>query len=469
MDMLNYIKGIKRVPACCVLLFGILCGIQAQEGTAEDISGKPVLLYFRFDKSLVDSGYHDNRHTLRVLHELFSDSAITCRIEGVSVRAYSSPEGNVTYNHNLARRRARAVKGYLVWKYPHLNQYSIHTDACVSEWEGLLPFIGSFPDIPCRSQIMDILSSDISNEVKETRLKAVGGGSAYWYIRRKILPELRNASVCTVFIRPMKHPESSHPVAFQADVFDTNIIPNGASSGHAGRSGGVSSPSYEKGGKGRDASVTPCKTGGAYVTGISGMIGSSQSIAPVFTGKVPKRPFIALKTNLLFDLSLMPNIEVEVPFGNRWSLNGELMFPWWLMDGDKYCLQILMGGVEGRYWLGSRKNRDNRKVLTGHFLGLYAGGGKYDLQWDRNGYQGEFFIAAGISYGYSTPIARNLNLEFSLGIGLLRTGYEHYHARDNYQTLLWQNNGRYTWIGPTKAKVSLVWMLNLKMKKGGER
>ena len=162
----------------------------------------------------------------------------------------------------------------------------------------------------------------------------------------------------------------------------------------------------------------------------------------------------------------MPNAELEVPIRKHWSLNGELMFPWWLFNGDKYCMQILAGGLEGRYWLG---NRAKREVLTGHFLGLYAGGGKYDLQWDRNGYQGEFFIAAGLSYGYAMSIARNLHLEFSLGVGLLRTTYEHYHTRDNYQTLLWQNNGRYTWLGPTKAKVSLVWMLNRKAKKGGVR
>lgn len=180
------------------------------------------------------------------------------------------------------------------------------------------------------------------------------------------------------------------------------------------------------------------------------------------------KPLFALKTNLLFDAALMPNVEVEVPIGKRWSVNGELMFPWWLMDGDKYCLQILMGGAEGRYWLGNR-NRNRRRVLTGHFLGLYAGAGKYDLQWDRNGYQGEFFIAAGISYGYALKIARNLSLEFSLGIGLLRTNYEHYHAIENFQTLLWQDSGRYTWLGPTKAKISFVWLLNGKTKKGGGR
>lgn len=174
-------------------------------------------------------------------------------------------------------------------------------------------------------------------------------------------------------------------------------------------------------------------------------------------------PLLALKTNMLFDIALMPNIEIEIPVGKRWSLNGELMFPWWLFDNDKYCMQILSGGLEARYWLYNRKKRD---ILTGHFAGLYAEGGKYDLQWKENGYQGEFFIAAGISYGYAKRIFRNLHLEFNLGIGVLRTYYKHYHANNNYQTLLWQNNGRYTWFGPTKAKISLAWILNRKVKGG---
>jgi len=182
-----------------------------------------------------------------------------------------------------------------------------------------------------------------------------------------------------------------------------------------------------------------------------------------------RRPLLALKTNLLFDAALMPNVEIEVPVGKRWSVNGEYAFPWWQFDRGKYCMQVLMGGLEGRYWLGSRKSREDREVLTGHFLGLYAGGGKYDLQWGEKGYQGEFFIAAGVSYGWATRIARHLHLEFNIGIGLLRTDYRHYHARDNYQTLLWQENGKYTWFGPTKAKNSLVWLLNRRVKKGGSR
>lgn len=174
------------------------------------------------------------------------------------------------------------------------------------------------------------------------------------------------------------------------------------------------------------------------------------------------RTIVAVKSNLLFDVALIPNLEFEAPIGCRWSVAGEYMFPWWLLGGNKYCLQILAGSVEGRYWLG---NRRNRKTLTGHFVGLYAGAGKYDLQWKEEGYQGEFFIASGLSYGYVMPIAHRLNLEFSLGIGLIRTHYRHYHVIDNYQILLWQNNGDYSLLGPTKAKISLVWILDRKLKK----
>ena len=200
-------------------------------------------------------------------------------------------------------------------------------------------------------------------------------------------------------------------------------------------------------------------TGSTQVTGNAQTTGSANAIAP---GKSRRRPLFAVKTNLLFDAALMPNIELEVPIGKRWSLNGEYMFPWWLINDDRYCLQILMGGLEVRYRPGKRSGRD---VLTGHFIGLYAGGGKYDLQWDKNGYQGEFFIAAGVSYGYAHSIARNLRLEYNIGIGMLRTDYRHYHSRDNHRTLLWQENGEYTWLGPTKLKISLVWLITGKNKK----
>ncbi len=103
-----------------------------------------------------------------------------------------------------------------------------------------------------------------------------------------------------------------------------------------------------------------------------------------------------------------------------------------------------------------------------------AGGGLYDLEYKAKGYQGEFFIAAGVSGGYSHTILEkwvpsgNLRMEYSLGIGYLQTQYrqyeEHWGIDDKWHTVR-QNSGKYSWFGPTRARVSLVWMLNRKSDK----
>ena len=443
---------------------------QPEQPEHPEPSEQSQLLYFRFDRSLVDSGYRNNGEVLARLQELFSDNRIVERIDSIRIRAYASPDGNADYNRRLALRRARAVKGYFVWKYPNLNQYRIRTSSHAENWEVLRTAIENDRRIPYREDVLQILARPLSSERKEALLKELHGGTVYSYIFRHILPDLRNASICTVYVRPMMHPASACPTALNITGFQSLSSADFPAFCHSERKRRIPSPMYAEG---TDSSLPLRMTGDSIVGKYSSETKGGNSAYDNYLTEMyrlhPRRvPLFAVKTNLLFDVAMMPNIEVELPIGKRYSLNGELMFPWWLYDGDKYCLQILMGGLEGRYWLGKR---DNREVLTGHFLGLYAGGGKYDLQWDRNGYQGEFFIAAGISYGYAHKIARNLRLEYSLGIGLLRTNYEHYHTLDNYQTLLWQNNGRYTWLGPTKLKVSLVWLLTRKAKlqKGGKR
>ena len=423
MNITQYITTIRQGVICCGLLLSLFPGVCAGQETEDSLTGKPVLLHFRIGRSTVDRDYMDNRRTLRHLDGILSDTTLAARIDSVNILSFASPDGARAFNERLAKQRSTAVKGYLVWKYPHLDQYRIHPRPQGENWKELRLLIAGDNNLPNREGVLRIIDRNPDSDHCKALLKRLDGGTPYRYIRRHYLRSLRNASVCMVWLRRDSLPPLSGPAR----------------------------PPVESRGETHSLPQPAC--------------GGQEAVRVV----TEKKPLFALKTNLLFDAALMPNFEVELPIGkhNRYSLNGELMFPWWLMGGDKYCLQILMGGLEGRYWLGSRHNRENREVLTGHFLGLYAGGGKYDLQWDRDGYQGEFFIAAGVSYGYAHKIARNLRLEYNIGIGLLRTNYEYYHTLDNYQTLLWQNNGRYTWLGPTKLKVSLVWLLNRKVKKGG--
>ena len=536
-----------------------------------------LVLHFRFDRSMVDYGYRDNNRILAAMHKIFADSLCVSRIDSVCIQAFSSPEGDADYNRRLALRRAQAVKGYLVWKYPGLNQYRIRTSAQVESWDALRDVALNDTLLPCRDEILQILKLNTGEKRKEALLKKLNTGIPYRHISQWILPELRNASICTVYMRPLRHAQQGSRLVADAqgnngkeyqkadgtEITDDTEVVNGVrvakgndtnangtevingvrvTKGDVANANGtevingvrvtkdndtnangtevingvrvakgndtnpdgtknISGVRVAKGNdtnangtevingvrvakgndtnangtevingvrvaKGNDTNANGTEltdnteiTSSTKVTGNAQTTGSANAIAP---GKSRRHPLFAVKTNLLFDAALMPNIELEVPIGKRWSLNGEYMFPWWLINDDRYCLQILMGGLEVRYRPGKRSGRD---VLTGHFIGLYAGGGKYDLQWDKNGYQGEFFIAAGVSYGYAHSIARNLRLEYNIGIGMLRTDYRHYHSRDNHRTLLWQENGEYTWLGPTKLKISLVWLITGKNKK----
>ncbi|MFI3322779.1 MAG: DUF3575 domain-containing protein [Rikenellaceae bacterium] len=185
-------------------------------------------------------------------------------------------------------------------------------------------------------------------------------------------------------------------------------------------------------------------------------------------------PLFALKTNLLFDTASLINVEIEVPISESFSVAGEWIFPWWKWDNGKENsqrnrVQLLNANFEGKYWFGDRAYRPK---LTGWFAGVYVGGGLYDFEWDKKGYQGEFLIAGGISGGYAHIINKSgsLRMEYSLGLGILRTRYTYYNAMydiDNSWHAIKQRTGNYTWVGPTKAKVSLVWIVNRRVMKGG--
>ena len=125
-------------------------------------------------------------------------------------------------------------------------------------------------------------------------------------------------------------------------------------------------------------------------------------------GPAKNETILAVKNNLLYDLALAPNIEVEIPMGRRWSLNTEYKCPWWLNSKHNFCYQLLSGGVE-------------------------------------------------VTYGYARQLARHFSIEFSLGIGYLTTEYKKYTPYEG--DIIWANSGRYNFIGPTKAKVSLVWLI----------
>ena len=179
----------------------------------------------------------------------------------------------------------------------------------------------------------------------------------------------------------------------------------------------------------------------------------------------------ALKSNALFWVAGAPNFGIEYPFNDRWSICGDYVAPWTSSFATGLYYQLLMVNAEARYWFGKR---ENRPVMTGWFAGASVGGGYYDFMLNnkKKGIQGEFYILAGLSAGYSHSISSNdrVRLEYALGLGYLQTRYRKYtwdyfdYMLDAPREQVW----RTSILGPTQAKVSLVWLLYVN-KKGGER
>lgn len=190
---------------------------------------------------------------------------------------------------------------------------------------------------------------------------------------------------------------------------------------------------------------------------------------PVDTDK--KQPLFALKSNALFWMAGAPNFGIEYPINNRWSVCADYVAPWASSFATGLYYQLMMINAEGRYWFGKR---DNKPVMTGFFAGASMGGGYYDFMLNnkKTGFQGEFYIMAGLSAGYAHSISSNnrVRLEYALGFGYMQTKYRKYHYDDFDYVLdapkeqVWKTST----LGPTQAKVSLVWMLYVN-KKGGER
>jgi hypothetical protein len=174
-------------------------------------------------------------------------------------------------------------------------------------------------------------------------------------------------------------------------------------------------------------------------------------------------PFIfGVKTNLLLDLAMIPAIGIEFPFGNRWSAALSWHYAWWHNDAKAWYWQTYGGDIAVRKYFGKDKG-----PLTGHHLGIYGQVLSYDFEWGARGFQATpFNYGAGVEYGYAMPIGKHLHLDFSIGVGYLGGPFKEYDPIDGHY--VWQATKYLNWFGPTKAEVSLVWMLQFQ-KKGGKK
>lgn len=392
----------------------------------ESYSAKKLFaIHYRWDKDNLDSLYLSNPQNLHLLDSILT-SVDSAYINTLTIVAYASPEGQPDHNQRLSERRAKTIKNYIKSKYTSIAPEQIIIEARGENWDGLRNFVIHDNDLPSRDEVLKIIDSPLPSLQKQSLLTKLNGGVIYY---RYILPNyyryLRNGAFVLI-----SYKSDLPPIPFLM-----------LASGPGLRS---SPPEPE-------------------------LMAMSKS------KPIVKYP-IALRTNLLFDAIGAPNIGIEMPIGDHFSVLADFAYAYWRSPKNLYALQTLEWGVEGRYWFGVNekkklKNAEWSKPLRGWNAGVYGMYcSRYDVQW-TNGYQGDGFWSMGLTAGHATPIARNLALEFSLAAGYFYTPeYRHYHQPE-YDTngkyhLMWQQTGNFGTFTLTKARISLVWLIRSTKKKG---
>ena len=166
---------------------------------------------------------------------------------------------------------------------------------------------------------------------------------------------------------------------------------------------------------------------------------------------------IAIKTNLLYDISTTINLGAEFRLAPKWTLDLSANYnPFTFSDSKKW--KHWMVQPEARYWLC--------EAFNGHFLGLHsgyafynAGGVRFPFQ-DKSTrdyrYQG-WATGVGFSYGYSWILGKRWNLEATLGFGYIYSSYDKYECATCGD---FKNSDKKHYFSPTKAGISIIYMID---------
>ena len=379
----------------------------------------------------IQSGYGNNARELgrisKDLHSIMSDSTLT--LHNLTIHGFGSIDGPYRLNEKVSRQRTDSVAAFISGM-SNLSDGCIVTRSTAEDWKGFKQYVekSSTEQMPHKEEILRIINSTREPDAKEWLIKSTYPED-YKYLIANCMPQLRRSDYTIDYVK------ASHI--------------------------GI-----------REAVAMP-ETAAVFVA----------DTTAVSTQEEPKKKSLlfALKTNMLYDAALIPNLGIEVYMGKRWTIALDWFYTWFSSNNRHRYWQAYGGYLGVRKYLGGNNNQTSdirhqtsRVFPVGHHLGAYILGLTYDVEWGGKGYQAsKFGFGGGLEYGYSKMIGRRWSIDFSVGVGFQDGEYKEYEpANDGTGHYLWLATKKRHWWGPTKAEVSLKWLFGTKgnkQKKGGKR
>lgn len=378
----------------------------------------------------------------------------------IYIRGAASPDGPYDYNKQLGEKRAKALTDFVVSRLTvPVSDGSFSLDVDFEDYRSLCLFLSRAHDAHyayVKSLCDKYLPNNNVAQLKQELQKAEGG-KLWKHLLANYFPNLRTARIMLVFKQKQPVEVVAQPTLEQSEQPV------------------VEAPVVEE-----PVSEQP-------------MVEAPATAAVVFDEPqlLPRREFLSVKTNLLFDVAYVPgydrwcpipNVAVEYyPKKGHFTFGASLDFPWWQdYDAHKY-FQIRNYQLESRYYLRSGSQSSNPPgegaAFRGLYLQAYAHVALFGLCFDENrGWVGEG-AGAGVGVGYVMPISKNghWRLEFGLQAGFFRCKYDPYQYenpvdptyRDHLYYYKWsldpelfkKRQYRYNWLGPTRVGVTLSYDL----------
>ncbi len=410
------------------LLAVLLFMATAHAMQAADVMGDTLEVRFRVGQSNLDLSYADNEQRI---NEFVAKVKARCAKTPdlnlkMDVYGGASPEGPNELNRRLGEQRGLSLKEVLASRLEGcLDQITVVNQG--ARWGALYNMVQASNE-PWKYEVLDVLMKPDTEEdgfqrdPRETKLRKMKNGSIWKTLQAKYLPPLRSSG--SAVILPMTQEEV-------ARCCDTLVI--------------------------RDTIIylpEPC---------------------PRYEEPIDSSWVWAIKTNFILWGLAAPNGQVEFPLGrsNRWSIEGEVFWPWWIWSHSSHAHQCGNVGLELKYWLGDRKKHH---TIDGWHLGLGVAAGYYDFEWTQHkGYQGEYLnIYGNLGYQHRFGKRKQWAIDAGLAIGWIPTKYREYLGssifpegfEEEYDDhLMWQRSSSKHIFGLTHANITLAYLIHSKSKK----
>lgn len=273
--------GLKRnnILITAFMFYGASLAAQNHQNVQDSVR-----IYFKQGKIDLVPTLRENQSALNRIADTmritYADSAYQLR--KILVVGGASPEGSVKFNRWLSEKRAKVLFDYLS-RYGELPDSLRTTHYLGRDWNGLIRLVENDPQLPYRKETLSMLRQ-IANEQKSgaqaeeshlQKIQKLRGGTPYLYMYRKYFPLLRSSKLHLWYEKVQRS---------EIQKSDTTAA----------------------------AFIPPADTICAPDT---------QSIA---SQRIRKPFYMDIRTNMLYDALLIPNIGVEMYLGKdgRWLPTG---------------------------------------------------------------------------------------------------------------------------------------------------